>query len=202
MLLALPVKESLDIYPVNNCDCVIPAAGRSSRMGQWKPLLPFGGSTILQTVVVTALRACARVIVVTGFRGEELAARFGAELRVHVVHNEGWERGMFSSIQLGVGQVRTPWFFVTLGDLPWITPGVYHALLTGDDTSDVVFPVHDGRRGHPVLFHERVKPAVAAADPASGSMRAIARGFREAEIPWPDDSVVRDVDTPADLADR
>ncbi|HUJ76076.1 MAG TPA: NTP transferase domain-containing protein, partial [bacterium] len=90
--------------------------------------------------------------------------------------------------------------FVTLGDLPWLTPSVYDALLAGDDGSDVVFPVHAGRRGHPVLFHERVKPAVAAADPATGSMRAIAQGLREAEIPWPDNSVLRDVDRPADLA--
>ena len=185
---------------MEECDCVIPAAGNSSRMGTWKPVLPFGGSTMVETVVSTALRACPRVILVTGYRGAELAARFPGETRVLVVHNPGWERGMFSSIQVGVAQVRTRRFFVTLADLPWIGPEVYGALLSGDDGSDVVFPVYGGRRGHPVLFRERVKPAVAAADAASGSMRGIARGFREAEIPWPDASVIRDVDTPADLA--
>jgi len=186
---------------MEGCDCVIPAAGASSRMGSWKPVLPFGDRTLIHTVVSAALLACRRVILVTGHRGAELAARFEGEPRVLVVHNAGWERGMFSSIQLGVGQVLTRRFFVTLADLPWITPEVYTTIL-GDEGSDVVFPVYGGRRGHPVLFHERVKPAVAAADPASGSMRAIARGFREAEIPWPDDSVIRDVDTPADLAAR
>lgn len=185
---------------MEECDCVIPAAGNSARMGTWKPILPFGSSTLVQTVVETALRACSRVILVTGYRGAELTERLAGEPRVLIVHNEGWKRGMFSSLQLGVRQVRTRRFFVTLGDLPWLTPSVYDALLAGDDGSDVVFPVHGGRRGHPVLFHERVKPAVAAADPATGSMRAIAQGLREAEIPWPDNSVLRDVDRPADLA--
>ncbi len=181
------------------CDCVIPAAGSSTRMGSWKPALPFGGSTLLHTVVSTALRACPRVLLVTGFRGPELAARFAAEPRVLVVHNPGWERGMFSSIQLGVGLVRTERFFVTLGDMPWITEGVYAALLSGDDKSDVVFPVHGGRRGHPVLFHERVKPAIAGADPVTGSMRLISRSLGVRELAWPDDSILRDADQPTDL---
>jgi len=167
-------------------------------MGAWKPVLPFGSSTLLATVVVTALHVCARVILVTDFRGKELAARFDGERGVIMVHNESWERGLFSSIQLGVSQVRTRRFFVMLGDLPWVTPEVYHALL-GDEESDVVFPVHGGRRGHPVLFHERVALAVAAADPLRGSMRALAGTFRVREVPWPDNCVLRDVDRPEDL---
>ncbi|MFA5729238.1 MAG: NTP transferase domain-containing protein, partial [Candidatus Neomarinimicrobiota bacterium] len=34
-----------------NYDTVILAAGLSSRMGAFKPLLPFGKSTIIETVV-------------------------------------------------------------------------------------------------------------------------------------------------------
>ncbi|MBE3064820.1 MAG: NTP transferase domain-containing protein, partial [Spirochaetes bacterium] len=36
-------------------DCVVPAAGRSARMGGFKLLLRFGGSTIIDTVVGSAL---------------------------------------------------------------------------------------------------------------------------------------------------
>ena len=59
---------------------------------------------------------------------------------------------MFSSIRTGISKVTTTRFFVTLGDMPWITGSVYAALLEHDE-ADVVFPVHDGMRGHPVLFH-------------------------------------------------
>ena len=103
---------------VEQCDCVIPAAGRSERMGRWKPVLPFSGSTIVQTVVASALRAGARVILVTGYRAEELVPLFGADPRVELVHNPRWSDGMFSSVQAGVARVRSRRFFVTLGDKP------------------------------------------------------------------------------------
>jgi len=161
-------------------------------------VLAFGERTIIESVVATALRACPRVLLVTGFRGAELAAIFRGEPRVIPVVNEDWHLGMFSSIRLGIARVTTARFFVTLGDMPWITDAVYAALLHRDE-ADVVFPVHDGRRGHPVLFHERVRPAVASADPLKGSMRAIAESFRVSEMHWPDDTVLRDIDTESDL---
>ena len=65
-------------------DCVIPAAGRSERMGTWKPVLPFGGSTIIQTVVTAALRARARVILVTGYRAEDLGPQVNATRRAAI----------------------------------------------------------------------------------------------------------------------
>jgi CTP:molybdopterin cytidylyltransferase MocA len=83
--------------------------------------------------------------------------------------------------------------------MPWILPETYAALLRHEET-DVVFPVHGGMRGHPVLFNERVKDAIAAADPESGSMRAIIGSFHISEAEWPDDSVLRDIDTEADLS--
>jgi len=182
-----------------DCDCVIPAAGASVRMGKWKLVLPFAGATVIEKVVAAALGACTRVVLVTGYRGAELAARFRSEVRVIAVENPRWALGMFSSVQLGVSRVTTRRFFVALGDMPWITPGTYEALRDAEAGADVVFPVFGGRRGHPVLFHERVRDAVASADPAAGSMRAIAETFRVREAPWPDDSVIRDIDTPADL---
>jgi molybdenum cofactor cytidylyltransferase len=178
-------------------DCLVPAAGRSERMGAWKPILPFGDSTILGTVVETALRACPRVILVTGHRAAELASLFRAEPRVTVTENADWELGMFSSVRCGAALVGTDRFFVTLGDMPWIAPSVYDRLLK-TTAVDAVFPEYNGRRGHPVLFNRRVIPAILAADPGSGSMREIAARFTVEELPWEDDSILRDIDTMED----
>jgi len=180
-------------------DCIIAAAGSSARMGRWKPVLPFGKGTIVQTVVAAALQACSRVVLVTGYRGTELASLFKEDPRVLPVVNEAWQQGMFSSIRLGVSRVRTSRFFVTLADMPWITAAVYAALLRHEET-DVVFPVRGGMLGHPVLFSERVKGAIAAADPESGSMRAVVESFHVSEVQWRDDSILRDIDTEADLS--
>jgi molybdenum cofactor cytidylyltransferase len=183
---------------VNSVDCIVAAAGRSERFGRWKLTLPFRDRTIVGTSVGAALAACRRVILVTGYRGDELAAMFSTELRVVVVRNPDWERGMFSSIQVGASLAETNRFFISLADMPFVEPSVYGALLEKTD-ADFVFPTHAGMRGHPVLAGPRVRDAVLAADAATGSMREIARRLSAIEVPWLDDSVLRDIDTPGDL---
>jgi molybdenum cofactor cytidylyltransferase len=168
-------------------------------MGGWKPLAALGSSTIIETVVHNALLACTRVILVAGYRGGELAALFRGTAGVVVVENPDWELGMFSSIRRGAARVATQCFFVTPGDMPWITPAVYEGLLALRG-ADAVFPVFRGRRGHPVLFSRAVREAVLAADPTTGRMRDIAERFAVVELAWEDDSIHRDVDRMEDLA--
>jgi molybdenum cofactor cytidylyltransferase len=167
-------------------------------MGNWKPLHPFEGSSIIERVVERALEACSRVILVSGYRAAELDAAFRGRPRVSVVENPDWRLGMFSSIRRGAELVTTRRFFVTLGDMPRIRPEVYRALLRFPGT-DVVFPVFDGARGHPVLFAGAVRDQVLRADPSTGSMREIAAGFRIGELSWKDDSILLDIDTKQDL---
>jgi molybdenum cofactor cytidylyltransferase len=164
-------------------------------MGQWKPLLPFGESTIIQTVLGVALSACAGVIVVTGYRGEELAAILRGNPRVTVAENPDWEMGMFTSIRRGAALVDTDRFFIVLGDKPFIGAEVYASLLQAPP-ADAVFPVFRGERGHPVLLSRAVRDAVLAADAKTSSMPQLLSHFTVREIQWPDDSVVRDIDTP------
>ena len=182
-----------------DADCIVPAAGHSSRMGAWKPLARFGSSTMIETVVANALAACTRVILVTGYRGPELASMFCATAGVVVVDNPDWQLGMFASVRRGAAAVASRSFFVTPGDMPWITAPVYQALseLRG---ADAAFPVFRGRRGHPVLFSRAVREAVLAADPSAGRMRDIAERFTPVELAWEDDTIHRDVDTMEDLA--
>jgi molybdenum cofactor cytidylyltransferase len=182
---------------IEEVDCIVAAAGRSARMGGWKPILAFGDATIIETVVASALGACTRVLLVTGYRGQELAALFHGEPRVVLIENPDWQLGMFSSILSGVAHVQTERFFVSLGDMPWVRPALYTALLQGARI-DAVFPVFGGRRGHPVLFSQKVQRAVLSADPATGSMKDITSRLEFRELPWSDDSVLRDIDTMED----
>jgi molybdenum cofactor cytidylyltransferase len=183
---------------MEDIDCLVPGAGRSERMGSWKPALPFGESTIIQTVVSRALQVCTGVVLVTGYRAAELALLFRDAPRVRLVENPDWPLGMFSSIRRGTGYVRTGRFFIMLGDMPWTGAEVYRALIQCAP-ADFVYPVFDGRRGHPVLCTTRVKDEVLRADPASGSMREIASRLTVQELPWEDDSIHRDIDTMEDL---
>jgi molybdenum cofactor cytidylyltransferase len=150
-------------------------------------------------VVDVALAACTRVIVVTGYRGQEISALFSGNPRITVADNPEWEAGMFSSIQRGAASVDSERFFITLGDKPFIRPDVY-AFLLQHPPADAIFPVHAGQRGHPVLLGRAVRDAVLAADARTGSMPQVISRFTVREVPWPDDSVLRDIDTPEDYA--
>ncbi len=180
---------------VETVSCIVPAAGRSARMVQWKPLLPFRASTIIQTVVDVALSVCAQVIVVTGYRGNELDALLGGSGRVTLVANARWEDGMFSSIQRGAQCVDTERFFIVLGDKPFIRAEVYVSLLNAV-RADAIFPVFGGERGHPVLLNGAVRQSVLAVDAPTSSMPALLSRFDVRELPWKDDSILRDIDTP------
>jgi molybdenum cofactor cytidylyltransferase len=55
---------------------ILLAAGRSRRMGAFKPLLPFGARTVIETCIDN-LRAAGvtEIVVVVGHRGAEVRAR-------------------------------------------------------------------------------------------------------------------------------
>jgi molybdenum cofactor cytidylyltransferase len=177
-------------------DCLMLAAGSSSRMGAWKLLLPWGRSTVIETSLAHAREACARVILVTGHRARDLEERLTGTPRVELVHNPRHELGMFSSIQAGVTRVRTARFFLALADMPMIEPAIFTALMAADE-AEVVRPVWDGNPGHPVLLSGGLIPSILA-QPPQGSMRSVLAGRRVTNLETSDQSVYLDLDSPED----
>ena len=72
-----------------NCDCVILAAGLSTRMKRWKMVLPYGDSTVIETAVSRALSVVQRIILVTGFRADEMEELFAENPEVFIHRNHG-----------------------------------------------------------------------------------------------------------------
>jgi molybdenum cofactor cytidylyltransferase len=177
-------------------DCVIVAAGESRRMGDWKLLLPWGPSTVVQTTVQQALIACGRVILVTGYRGDELERLFGESPQVVCIRNPRFRDGMFSSIQSGVSLVKTGRFFICLADMPLITPDIYRALASADP-APVVRPFCGGQKGHPVLLSSTLIGPIQA-NPSSGSMADVISRQTMTRVETSDSSVYVDIDQPAE----
>jgi len=194
--------------------CIIPAAGASSRMGEWKLLLPWGKSTIVERVVANALEAELEVLVVAGFRGDELHALLDGRPGVRVLDNPDWREGMLGSILRAVDLVSGEAFFVTPADMPMIGPGLYRLLMAEAQSAagpeaiaapDVpkhagitYFAACGGVPGHPVLIPRDRVPAMKALD-RGGTMRAFLM-----EGPWRlvetgEAAVHADIDSPADF---
>src|SRR5215213_631096 len=135
---------------------VLLAAGRSRRMGAFKPLLPFGRRSVVETCVANLLEAgAAEVVVVVGHRGEEVRAALAGETRVRFAVNEVEASEMGVSVARGVEAVNAEAkaVLVALVDYPAVPPGAIESLLEARARTGarLVVPEWRGRGGHPVL---------------------------------------------------
>ncbi len=145
---------------------VIPAAGLSSRLPAFKPLLALGDTTTLGRVVRACRQARVRdIVVVTGHRADEVGAE-AERLGVRAVHNPDYERGMFSSVRAGLSSLPDglDGVFVHPVDIPLVRSHVHVRLMDRFAASEAsaLFPVFDGQRGHPPLIRASRIPQVLA----------------------------------------
>lgn len=133
---------------------IILAAGRSRRMGAFKPLLKFGESTVIDRSLQNFRDAGVDdFVVVSGHREDELKKHLPSS--VVIVNNPDPDGEMSSSIVLGVQAVpsQSQAVLITPVDLPAVPPDVVTHLLTRWKAgAKLVVPEHDARGGHPVLI--------------------------------------------------
>ena len=181
---------------------VIPAAGLSSRMGRFKPLLPFGDSTVIETSVGTALSYVDKAAVILGKRSEELSKLLSSRFsdKLILAENRDYETtDMLTSVKIGLCAIGAcDACFILPADMPGVASDVYTALANAFDKDDeVLIPVIGGRKGHPVLISSALIPRVIA---YSGDM-GLKGFFKECKvryIPVDNKGIIIDLDTPED----
>jgi molybdenum cofactor cytidylyltransferase len=132
-------------------------AGASSRFGQPKQLLPYGGSTLLGWVINQAERATGldEVIVVLGRAADEIREKvvFG---NAKVAENPVFGEGCASSYRAGVGALdpRSDAIMILLGDQPGVDPETINRMAAEWRRGDgqIALASYQGRKGHPMLF--------------------------------------------------
>lgn len=179
---------------------VVVAAGMSSRMGDFKPMLSIGSISVAQRVVATLKQAgAARVVVVTGYNAEELE-RHLASSRVVFLRNENYRTThMFDSALIGLRYLRDKCRQVlfTPVDIPLFTAATVDALLTSG--AELACPVCGGTRGHPILMSANVIDRVLEDSGESGLDGALSRcGVPMTLVEVDDPGILHDADTPED----
>ena len=140
---------------------VILAAGLSSRMKDFKPLLPFGGTTVIQHTGSRLLEGGAEeIVLVTGFLAPEVERLFSGP-RVRFVHNRDYARSqMFDSARLGLAAAKGEEIFLLPADLPQFDPALLGRLSAV--RAQAVYPVCRGGNGHPLLLRREALDKLAA----------------------------------------
>jgi CTP:molybdopterin cytidylyltransferase MocA len=187
---------------------VVLAAGKSTRMGRTKALLPLGSGTFVSRIVETFRSAGVDdVVVVVGHDGERVADALGRmDPPPRVVLNPDYETGQLSSILAGLRAIDRPGvsaMLMTLVDVPLVSAETVRAVLMRyrGTSAPVVRPVNGDRHGHPVLLDRSLFGLIRAADPAAGA-KPIVRAHVSApgDVEVQDEGAFTDIDTPDEYA--
>lgn len=192
---------------------VIMAAGYSSRMGKFKPLLPVGGIPALERLADSIKAAGIKnIAIVTGYNREALQPVIsricdGDTLAVEA-YNPDFDNGMFTSIQTGIrtaGKVfgESEGFFLIPVDCPLINSKVITTIETevrsqiAEQNDYFAVPVYEGKKGHPLYV-----PVCYAEEICSwngpGGLKGITDKYwdKMMRIPVDDEGCLLDMDTP------
>jgi molybdenum cofactor cytidylyltransferase len=182
---------------------IVLAAGASSRFGTNKLLLPFDGSSVVNTVMraVCATDLAYRVVV-TGFANEAVRGAIHQDCRYVVAHNADHLRGeMLSSVKCGLAQLQAQPIdaaLIVMGDMPLVRVDLLNRVIGASRASakDIVAPRYAGERGHPVLIARKYWSEILAL-PSEGNPREVLRRYPDALLLLDTDDVgvVQDVDT-------
>lgn len=136
---------------------VVVAAGHKSSVSSFSPMLPIGDSTVIRRIIITLKRSgIDPVVVVTGKQGDEVEKHI-AGLRVICLRNQNYgNTQMYNSICLGLNYIEDlcDRVFILPAKFPMFLPETIKRMMDMD--AQVVCPVFEGRRGHPVLVSSNI----------------------------------------------
>lgn len=186
---------------VGPVSAILLAAGRASRMGKLKQLMPLGESTILEQTLDNLLASkVSEVIVVLGYKAEEITRKLSGR-PVKVVVNPLYRKGMGTSIAAGLKFVdsQAQAVMLVLGDQPYVDSHTIDRLIDafGSDSKGIAIPVFKKKRGHPLIFDRKYQAQLSRLSGDVGGREIIKQNPEDVlEVPVDCEGVVIDIDTP------
>jgi len=163
---------------VKKLAAAILAAGESRRMGRPKALVPFEGLTFVEHLLQATNHPRVGIVrVVLGANAESIQAELKLDQEIVVV-NQDWQQGQLSSIQSAIRSLpadQTAGLLLCPVDHPLISTQLVSRLIAEFDSDRklIVVPTHQGRRGHPVIFHASLYAELLDASPNVGARQVV-----------------------------
>lgn len=184
---------------------VILAAGHSSRMGLFKPLLTIGGQTLLERAV-SLFASCGidDIRVVVGHCREQVGPVL-KQAGIPAIVNTIDHCDMFSSVRLAIEHMGPDIGALILlpVDIPLVRPWTVQCLLDqhSRNPASILIPSFQGKKGHPVVIPARYFDPIRKWNGENG-LRGALKPFanKTLALPVPDANILFDMDTPADYA--
>ena len=182
---------------------LIPAAGYSSRMGFFKPLLSTDSGLLIERPVHAFRQAgIDDVRVIVGNKAELLIPVL-TRLDVKIIMNPHYDKGMYTSVQAGVQSLgnEIDAFFFLPADYAFVLAESINAVLEkyNEKIYDVIYPVYQNVKGHPPLISAKLRECILASEPENGLKGLLERESRNSsEVLVEDEGVLIDLDSEDD----
>ncbi len=190
---------------------IIPAAGRSRRMGTAKQLLDVGSTTMLDALLtpLAAARVAGIALVTHSGLVDKLALDRFPNLLIAI--NDDETSDMIDSVRLGLDAWHAretvgdrDGFLICPADHPGISTADFDACIAAfESTPDkIIVAARAARRGHPIIFPAHLASVVQSSTCDPG-LNALPRTHSDkvVSVDCPSPGITRDIDTPADYRD-
>ncbi len=204
---------------IRSVAAVVLAAGEGRRFGRPKALAVEEGKTFLQ-IAVDRLRDAGfdRIAVVLGAEAEEIRNDRSLAsvvrdcdaggVRLAFGENHDWRAGRTGSIALGLGLLPADpgGALIHQVDFPQVAVSTFRSLalefgLTPGAEDRIFLPVHEGRRGHPIVLGRSLWAAVMAMGKDEPLRDLIRQDVsRVTEVRVDDPGILHNVNTPGEAA--
>jgi molybdenum cofactor cytidylyltransferase len=182
---------------------ILLAAGKSSRFGEPKQLLPYKGSTLIRSATTVALEISNLVIVVTGAEDEKIKAALH-DLPVIIAYNKEFKTGIASSIREGIIVAKKEFsvlkgIILLVSDQPYISSSVLNQLIekVKETNKGIIACAYSDTLGTPVLFQHKFLNKLLHLKGDSGAKKLIQQYMDEtAIVHFPEGAI--DIDTVKD----
>ncbi len=179
---------------------VVVAAGMSSRMGDFKPMLSLGELTISRRLITSLKQAGVdRIVVICGYRAEDLEHHL-ADMGLVFLRNENYEStDMFESAKIGLSYLgdKCEGLLFTPVDIPLFHADTARTLM--ESSSRIAIPTYGGKDGHPIFIRDDAIERILKYSGEGGLRGAIeCSGYEIERIELSDPGILHDADTPKD----
>ncbi|MEP6921264.1 MAG: nucleotidyltransferase family protein [bacterium] len=165
------ITKTKDQRPKADVAALLLAAGQSRRMGAFKPLLPFGNTTVIHSCIQNLRGAGVdQIVVVLGHRAAEVQASLN-DPQLSFSLNPQPDSEMSTSIICGLQQLpaKTGAVLIALADHPATPPEAIEAVINAwQNGARLIVPEFQGHGGHPVLVDLVFREELMRLDPGFG----------------------------------
>ena len=182
---------------------ILLCAGYSSRMKSLKPLLKLNGKTFIQTIIEKLDHVSDRIGVVVGYKADEIIQHLETVNlldKVDIIENKQFDLGMFSSLKCALENINADWYLYHFIDQPSLSLEFYDMFLgLADKKTNWIQPIHNGRKGHPILFDNFIKKLALGSNYNSLRELSCNNEITKHYCHSNSDLIFEDIDTPKDF---